>query len=56
MSGVDPDTRVLNGGHVPQGKGMFWGIFFPMGLNGVFEGNLFNMCVKSWQYFRMENI
>jgi len=42
--------------HVPQGEGEVLRAFVSIGFNGVFlNRNVFDSCVKSSQYFRMDN-
>jgi len=48
VSGVGLGIGVV---HIPKGKGRFWGFFWSIALNGVFEfirkRNVSNSCMKS---------
>jgi len=37
LSGVGPGIGVLDGIHIPKGRGGFWVYFLSIGLNGIFE-------------------
>ena len=46
------------GAHVAQGEWVHFGVcpHWPNGFNGlIFKRNVFNSCVKSWEYFRTDN-
>jgi len=56
VSGVGRGIGVLDGGHVPQGEGkVSGGGFAPLVWMAYFNGNVFDSCVESWQYFRTDN-
>ena len=58
VSGMGPGIDVRNGGpHGSRQKGVLWGCLphWSNGFNGlIFKGNVFNSCVKSWEYFCMD--
>jgi len=39
----------------PKRKGWFWGLAPLVSMVYLFNRNVFDSCVKSWQYFRMHN-
>jgi len=61
MSGVVPGIGVLDGDPHPQGEGKVLRIFLVHWFEWIFivclqNKNVLNSCVKSLQYFRMDNI
>jgi len=48
VSGVSRGMGVLDGVHVPQReRGGFGGRFVPIGLNGIFNRNIFDSCMEN---------
>jgi len=60
VKGVGPGINVWNGSpHGSRGRVDFVVVcpHWPNGLNGlIFKINVFDSCVKSWEYFRMHSI
>jgi len=60
VSGVGTGTGVLNGVHIPKGKGGLGGFLVHWFKQHFWvywwQRNVFDSCVKSWQYFHTDNI
>jgi len=42
VSGISRGMGILDGVHVPKGKGRFWKFFGPTGLNGIFLTEMYS--------------